>query len=190
MEKELTQIQHTINFQAEAPVNIKDVFYIVESYRKQSFYGNCEVCRGASQITYNGYTFKCPKCYGSGTETKVLEVDRYVVHRYRVIGFIEEISMFDWNSKNGFNKQVKVKLFRPAPRREYDEHDKTITYSTNYGQGTLILEMGNNVYSNYKEAVAEADRLNAEQEAIVKKYNQDYGTHFVFNPPKYDLKSK
>lgn len=181
--------QHTIEFLANERIRLGDVFYVVERDREKSYYGKCEVCNGNKKFTFKGYTFTCPKCYGSGSETCVLEVNSYIVHRYRVAGFFEELSIFDWNPAGGFSRQITVELFRPIPRGSND-YNRKLRCTSNYGKGILVLNLHKSIYSDYKAAVAEADRLNAEQEAIVKKYNDDNGTDFVFEKPKYDLKSR
>lgn len=182
--------QHIIEFETNVKINLGDVFYVVEHGEAQAFFGECEVCQGQQKITHNGYTFRCPKCGGNGSGTRILTVDRYVVHRYRVKSLGEELVINDWNPKNGFYKQIKVDLFRPSPRTSYRDHDATIRCSSNYDKNNLKLELSNNIYSDYKEAVAEADRLNAIQEQIVTTYNNSYGTNLIFEKLKYDLKSK
>lgn len=190
MEKELVINEHTIEFQSKFPIKLGDVLYQIEEVSPQYFNGVCEVCEGKGDITHNGYTFRCPKCGGSKQTTLVLEVSRYNVYRYRVAKISEKLKMYDWNPAKGFDRQISIILFRPQPRGSYAEYDKTTKLSSTYRQGINILNISKNIYSDYKVAVAEADRLNAKQEAIVKKYNKDFGTEFVFEKPKYDLKSK
>ena len=188
MEKKLVKSQHTIEFEADFPVKIGQVFYTVERVTGQWFYGKCEICDGSKEISYKGYTFKCPQCYGMASNNPcVLQVGRYMVYRYRVQEITERIEMTDWNPSKGFEHCIRVVLERPSPRgtNEYNKVVRGCYYSSYRG-----LHFERKVYCDYKEAVAEADRLNAEQEAIVTKYNNDYGTNFVFNKPKYDLKSK
>ncbi len=182
--------QHTIEFLANERIRLGDVFYVVEKGCGKSYFGKCEVCNGKKELSFNGYTFTCPKCYGSGSQTCVLEVDNYTVNRYRVAGFSEDLHISDWNPAGGFMRQMVVKLFRPRPRGSYSEDNKRIDCTSGYSKGTLVLNLHKSIYSDYKAAVAEADRLNAEQEAIVKKYNDDNGTDFVFEKPKYDPKSR
>lgn len=190
MEKELVTNKHLIEFKSNFPIKLGDVLYTVEEITHQYFYGVCEVCKGEGNITYNGYSFRCPKCNGFNQSTLVLKVCRYNVYRYRVAKISEKLKMFDWNPAKGFDRQITIKLFRPQPRGSYGEHDKTIKLSSNNGKEINILNIGKNIYSDYKTAVAEADKLNSEQEAIVKKYNEDFGTEFLFEKPKYDSKSK
>lgn len=190
MDKELLKNEHTIEFQSEFSIKLGDVLYSVEEISPQYFYGICEVCEGKGDITHNGYTFRCPKCTGDGNSTLVLKVNTYNVYRYRVAKISEKLQMYDWNPAKGFNRQVKISLFRPSPRGNYFAGDKRIVLTSNYGKGLNTLCLDKNIYFDYKTAVAEADRLNTEQEAIVKKYNKDFGTEFVFEKPKYDLKSK
>lgn len=187
MERNLVKSQHTIEFEADFPVKMGQVFYTVENLICQYFYGKCELCDDIREITYKGYTFKCPKC--SDTEYSnpwVLKVDCYKVYRYRVQEIAEQIDMTDWEPLKDFRHSIRLVLERPAPKgtKEYDKFMKGY-YNSDRG-----LHFERKVYCDYKEAVAEADRLNAEQEAIVTKYNNDYGTDFVFKKPKYDLKSK
>lgn len=190
MEKELVTNKHIIEFKSEKPIRLGDVLYSIEEILPQYFYGTCEVCEGKGDITYNGYTFRCPKCSGAGSSTLVLKVSPYTVYRYRVAKIAEKLEMHDWNPAKGFYEQVKINLFRPSPRGDYFTDNKRIVLTSNYGKGLNTLRLDENIYFDYKTAVAEADRLNAEQEAIVKKYNEDFGTDFVFKKPKYDLKSK
>lgn len=190
MEKELVTNKHIIEFKSDFPIKLGDVLYSVEETLSQYFYGICEVCKGEGEITFNGYTFSCPKCNGVKHSTLVLRVDTYTVYRYRVAKIFEKLEMFDFNPAKGFNRQVRIELFRPAPRGDYLANNKSIALLSTYGKGLNTLELNKNIYFDYKAAVAEADRLNAEQEAIVKKYNEDFGTDFVFKKPKYDLKSK
>lgn len=190
MEKELVTNKHIIEFKSEKPIQLGDVLYSVEEILPQYFYGTCEVCEGKGDITYNGYTFRCPKCSGNGGSTLVLKVSTYNVYRYRVAKISEKLAMFDFSSAKGFDRQVRIELFRPVPRGDYFANNKIMKLLSTYGKGLNTLEIDKNIYFNYKAAAAEADRLNAEQEAIVKKYNEDFGTDFVFKKPKYDLKSK
>lgn len=190
MDKELVTNKHIIEFKSEKPIRLGDVLYSVEEISSQCFYGICEVCKGEGDITFKGYTFRCPKCDGVKHSTLVLRVDTYTVYRYRVAKISEKLEMFDFNPAKGFDRQVRIDLFRPAPRGDSFAYNKTIALLSTYGKRLNTLELNKNIYFDYKAAVTEADRLNAEQEAIVKKYNEDFGTDFVFKKPKYDLKSK
>ena len=187
MERNLVKSQHIIEFEADFPVKMGQVFYTVERLKGQYFYGKCEICDGSKEINYKGYTFKCPKCFGIESNNPcVLQVGCYIVYRYRVQEIAEQITMNDWNPSKGFHHSIRVVLERPSPRGT-NEYSKFVKGHYN---SYRCLSLERKVYCDYKEAVAEADRLNAEQEAIVTKYNNDYGTNFVFEKPKYDLKSK
>lgn len=186
MNEELTTNKHIIEFKSDFPIKLGDVLYSIEEISPQYFYGICEVCEGKGDITHNGYTFRCPKCNGNGNSTLVLKVSTYNVYRYRVAKISEKLEMYDWNPARGFDTRVKINLFRPTPRGDYFASNKIIKLSSCRGE----LKTNTNIYFDYKTAVAEADRLNAEQEEIVKKYNEDFRTAFVFEKPKYDLKSK
>ena len=184
--EEIKQIKHSIEFLADTPIKMGNVFYAVERAYDEHFYGKCAVCNGEKTITINGYKFTCPNCRGLGEQAIVLSVPTYKVYRYRVQETSEQLIMSCWKQNNGFTKRITITLYRPRPIGSFNEYEKTIKL---YSDNNKYIKLPNNVFYEYKKACAEADRLNAEQEDKVLKYNSDNSTNFVFEKPKYDLKS-
>lgn len=192
---ELVKSEHTIEFSAECPIKLGQVFYTVENYDHKHFYGKCPVCNGEQLVHINGFEFSCPKCAGGKyPDRPVLTVSRYIVRRYRVKCIKEELRINDWNPSEGFKSSVEIEFYRPIPRCSSDwtdRHSRSFTIKS-VAENRLILKSSTygELFSDCKSAIAKADELNAQQEMLVKQYNESYGTDFVFEKPVYDKKSR
>lgn len=81
-------------FETEKEINLRDVFYTVEFYTTQNYYGVCPACGGAGRVILNGGDYACPACsgrYKTAAGDVVLSAKKYTVKRWRVnkvtIGF-------------------------------------------------------------------------------------------------------
>lgn len=182
---------HTIEFLSDKPIALEQIFYLVEKDEAQFFYGTCEVCGGKNKVELNGYEFPCPKCHGqSSSNIIVLRVLRYTVHRFRVSGISEKKTGAYWKPSCGLSTEIEITFSRPRPRvgASWNEYDKKYVLKSSNHSKIILTQFGHEYHSEYKAAVAEADKLNEEQQAIVQKYNADFNTNFIFEKPKYDSK--
>lgn len=191
---ELVKSEHTIEFSAKCPIELGQVFYAVENYDHNHFYGKCPVCNGEKLVHINGFEFSCPKCKGGKyPDSPVLTASRYIVRRYRVKSIKEKLWINDWDPSEGFKSSVEIEFYRPIPHCSGDWtdcHSRSFTIESVADNQLILKNYYGELFSNYRSAVAKADELNAQQEMLVKQYNESYGTDFVFEKPTYDKKSR
>lgn len=165
-----------ITYAAPRPVNIGDVFYLIEGGQGKTYNAPCRVCGGAGKLTVNGVTFKCPQC---DEETAVLYVRPYVVRRYRVYGISAEAGTDTWKPSD--SRTIKVNLYKKTDRTYYG-----CTVTTKYIEDfeKLNEKRPEAIYDDYKAAVAYADELTAKEIAKVAEYNAEHGTNY--EPPVFE----
>lgn len=171
----------TIYYDSPRPVRIGDVFYRVEHGESTYVKSTCRVCEGKKEITVNGITFKCPMC---DNETKVLNISKYVVRRYRVCGIKDEVPTNDWKPSN--NHFVRFTFYRKVGhgyspwgggggfemRDDNIKHCLNRKYEPEYG-------LRDNIFDDYKLACAYADAVNDAEMKKLENYNVAHGTDHV-----------
>ena len=205
--------QHTIKFIAfdDIPLQLGAVYYTVEKYDCQSFYGVCPVCGDNKKVVINGFDFTCPKCNGyGGSKSSLICVDRFTVKRWRLSGVSEELNIHDWNPSDGHYRAIKIRFTR-TKRSEGTETFEINSYqygrATRYGNceqngefGDQSLRLDNkysasnrddiSIFVNYADAAALAKNLNEKSIEKINAFNETAGTKFNFEWPENDVKSK
>lgn len=179
-------------------VNIGDVFYRVEPTDFKHYYRTCRVCEGKRDITVNGITFKCPMCQ---SESEVLRVRGYFVRRYRLYSIEKFISNQDWKY-DGKEPLVRYEIYHKSGLgHSFSNNFSTRKVSSDMFSGDCRYfnnqdaneySVDSCLYSDYKLAVAVAERLTQEQIDKVRAYNIENGTDYalpVFTI-EHDKKSK
>lgn len=182
-----------VRFDAPRPVRIGDVFYFICRGKSQTFREPCKVCGGTHELTINGVTFKCPVC---NHNKEVIEINSYVVHRYRVYAIEDEVNTLEWQPSN--SHIVKFRLYRKVGGGHYiyrdngghetfTAHELSSRYNLPYSDNRLS---GAGIYDDYKLAVKIAEQMNAAEIERLNAYNAEYGTnHTVEFTIKHDPKS-
>ena len=179
-------------------VNLGDVFYKVETTEHRHYRRECRACEGKREITVNGITFKCPVCY---QEQEILRVHGFFVRRYRLYSVERFIQDSDWKY-DGREPMVRYELYHKSGKGHYSygSNHKTIKADQFMFSGNCKWfncpepnehTVGNCLYSDYKLAVAVAEKLTREQVDKVKAYNEANNTEYelpVFNI-EHDKKS-
>ena len=163
---------------------IGEVFYRVEPVDSKHYNRVCRVCEGKKELTINGVTFKCPMCY---QEQTTLYVHGYEVKRYRLFSIEHFINNSDWKY-DGREPSVRYQLY----------HKRGLGHSWNTQHRVQKVDafmfsdkcgyfnnpnpnehsVTNCLYSDYKLAVAVANRLTQEQVEKVKAYNAENNTDY------------
>ena len=159
------------------------MFYRVESTDSKHYHRACRACEGKKEITVNGITFKCPVCY---KEEEVLRVHGFFVRRYRVFSIENFIDNTDWKYE-AKDYMTRYQLYHKSGKGRYTtgvEH-KTIRISSQNFSAVYMNPsnpsenfVAHCLYSDYKLAVAVADRLTEEQIAKVRAYNEANNTDY------------
>lgn len=175
----------TINYQADVPLKLDDVLYIVEtpdSGGSKTFTQTCRVCGGKRELTINGVTFRCPCC---DHEQKVLVVHKYIVRRYRVYKVEVSKSTETWKPSNYIN--VKFEIYKKSGRR----YCSTTARSLRYGDINPAEPLHHNapVFTDYALAVAAAKAYNKREAARLADYNQLHGTQYEMPVEFADIKN-
>lgn len=166
-------------------VKIGDVFYRVEPTDHKRYTRTCRVCEGKRELTINDITFKCPMCQ---QEQTAFYVRGYEVRRYRLFSIEHFINNSDWKY-DGSAPQVRYELYHKRGKGH-------CTYSSTHRVQKVPSYMfsgkcqyfncpnpnehsvDNCLYSDYKLAVAVAERLTQEQVDKVKAYNEENNTDY------------
>lgn len=177
-------------------VKIGDVLYRVERTKSEIYFRTCRVCEGKREITVNGITFKCPMCQQEG---EVLRVNGFFVRRYRVFSKEYFINSSDWKY-DGKEPYVRYEIYHKSGLGYAGDHsthkvsDRMFTDGCEYFNCPDPNEhnVGSCLYSDYKLAVAVAERLTNEQIEKVRAYNVENGTDYALPVFKieHDKKSK
>lgn len=179
-------------------VNLGDVFYKVETTDHKAYHRECRVCKGKRELTINEVTFKCPVCYQEG---EVLRVHGFFVRRYRVFSEEHFIDNSDWKY-DGKEPKIRYELYHKSGRGYFysdcvhkviKEPESTFSSDCKYFNCPDPNEhsVTNCLYSDYKLAVAVAEKLTKEQIDKVRAYNEANNTTYelpVFNI-EHDKKS-
>ena len=163
-------------------VHIGDVFYRIEPADHKYYTRKCRVCEGKRELVVNGIMFPCPMC---GKEQETLRVHGFEVRRYRVCSITEFTDSSDWKPCEW--RAFKYKLYHKSGRG--------YMYSTTYhnvelSEDSFIKDwlfnnpevseyhLDSRIYSDYKLAVAVAERLTQEQVERVRAYNEENNTDY------------
>ena len=175
-------------------VKLGDVFYKVEPTDFKYYHRQCRVCEGKKELTVNGITFKCPVCQ---QETETFRVHGFFVRRYRLYSIEHFISNSDWQYK-GEKPNVRYELYHKSGRGYYNSYsneyktEKVPSYMfsgecDNFNcPNPTKYSVDNCLYSDYKLAVAVAEKLTQEQVEVVRAYNEANNTDYEL--PVFDIK--
>lgn len=165
-------------------VQIGDVFYRLEPTDFKHYHRKCRVCEGKKELVINGVLFNCPVCQ---KEQEVLRVNGFEVRRYRVCAITEYTDSSDWKPCEW--RARKYKLYHKSGRgySSYCSDHRTIELSEDYFtqdwkfNNPEVSEYFNSdarIYSDYKLAVAVADKLTQMQVEMVRAYNEANNTDY------------
>ena len=176
----------TIHYQADVPLKLDDVLYIVEipEYGRGSktFTRTCRVCGGKQELTINGVTFRCPCCEN---EQKALTVHKYIVRRYRVYKVEVSKSTETWKPSDYIT--VKFSIYKKHGRGNYSTTVRALPYGgINPAEP---LRHDDPVFTNYALAVAAANAYNERERARLADYNQLHGTQYEMPAEFADIKN-
>ena len=176
----------TIHYQADVPLKLDDVLYIVEitEYGRGSktFTRTCRVCGGKQELTINGVTFRCPCCEN---EQKALTVHKYIVRRYRVYKVEVSKSTETWKPSDYIT--VKFSIYKKHGRGNYSTTVRALPYGgINPAEP---LRPDDPVFTNYALAVAAANAYNERERARLADYNQLHGTQYEMPAELADIKN-
>lgn len=166
-------------------VKIGDVFYRIEPTDSKHYCRVCRVCEGKKELTINGVTFKCPMCY---QEQTALFVRGYEVRRYRLFSIEHFIRDSDWKY-DGRQPEVRYQLYhkRGKGHQSYSSTHIVQRVASYMFSGECQYfncpnpnehSVDDCLYSDYKLAVAVADRLTQEQVDKVRAYNEENNTDY------------
>ena len=180
-------------FETEKEINLRDVFYTVEFCTTQPYYGVCPACGGVGRVILNGYDYPCPACIGgrnTSARAVILSAKKYTVKRWRVNKVTIGFDANEWKPPE--ENDVFFNCYRAKRGDCFNRESRQLRASGWRGSGSVKLEFadGTKIHTSYEEAVRLADEKNAESAALVKEYNEKYGTTFEFEKPVYDAKSR
>ena len=164
---------------------IGDVFYRVEPADFKYYTRKCRVCEGKKELVVNGVMFPCPMC---GKEQETLRVNGYEVRRYRLFSIEHFINNSDWKYE-GEAPQVRYEIYHKRGKGyySYSSTHKTQKVSSYMFSGKCDRfncpdpsehYVDNCLYSDYKLAVAVADKLTQMQVEKVRVYNAENNTDY------------
>ena len=176
----------TINYQADAPLKLDDVLYIVEiadsGQHSKTFYQTCRVCGGKRELTINGVTFRCPCCE---SEQKAITVYKYIVRRCRVHKVKVSKSTETW--KPSEYQTVKFGIYKKSGRGYWSTTAREL-YREDINPAEP-LRRDNPVFTDYALAVAAAKAYNERERARLADYNELHGTQYEMPAEFADIKN-
>lgn len=179
--------QTIINYEANRPVRIGDVFYKLYKADSIQLRNQCRMCGGTGKITVNEITEACPHCNKTDS---LLTAHRVVVRRFRVYKISDEIGTTDWKPSNCHD--IRVSLYRRVGHATWsgsaaaEEHISFVNKLNNPRPSDI-----GGWYSDYSTAVAAAEYLTSVELAKVAEFNKVHGTnHQLVATAKHDPRSK
>lgn len=175
-------------------INIGDVFYCIEATDHKTYRSPCRLCEDKREITFKGFTFKCPAC---DKETEVLRVCGYRVARYRVYSIKTVMPDDDWKMSEArrtyyglYNKRGHGYYISGNHSRK--ELAQRFFYDNLNNENINRKCFDNAIFSDYKLAKYYAGKLTLESVEEVRKYNIEHGSNFDLPAFKieHDKKSK
>lgn len=188
-EQERTPASLSSKIEVSSDVHIGDVFYRVVKVDTQIFSEPCPQCHDTKKIQLWGGEYECPVCKRMSSVSCVAGL--YAVLRYRVYSLAEEMSTDFW--KPDSYRINKISLFHRIGKgdagseftktterfsefiRLLDKPERFIR-SENYGT--------NGFFSDYKLACQYAEKLNAEEDEKIEKFNAAHGSNHKLDRSK------
>ena len=173
-------IKHNIIAISEFPVDmditIGSVFYGVEHVESQTFGAVCKICDGVGKVNIRGSVFTCPECWGKKPEERFRG---FVVRAFRVYGVesleqmrgltFERIQLLHLVDADYFRKDMAPATKRSVRPRHIDmDRGEVLSYA----------DIETAVFSDYRRAVAYADKLRAAETKRMAEFNEKYGTEY------------
>ena len=176
----------TINYQADVPLKMDDVLYVVETTDdgrgSKTFYQTCRVCGGKRELTINGATFRCPCCEH---EQKSITVHKYIVRRHRVHKVEVSKGTDTWKPSNF--QTVKFGLYKKSGRGYFSTTTREIRNPDINPAEPLRYD--DPIFTDYALAVAAAKAFNEREAARLADYNELHGTHYEIPAEFADIKN-
>ena len=140
----------TVRIKAAFPVLWNREYYTVAEKRKETR-APCVCCDNTGKVTIKGIEYPCPRCKGNWREkevvgvTTIYSVAKWVLERIDINQYGMSLTFKQTNSTERYSGSLQV--------RQSDFRDMVATVS-----GKTVK-----VYDDYKAAMAEVKRLNAEE---------------------------
>lgn len=142
----------TIEINANIPIEWNREYYTVEESVKEV--RSCKCCDDTGRVTIKGKVYECPDCGGRWRNKDIVSEKKvYSVGKWEIHNIIAE------------NLSGKTPYTKITFRRINDAYE-TITYVYCDKDGSIKLDrlsMSKEIYEDYKVALAEVKRLNAEE---------------------------
>lgn len=171
----------TVCYYGPREVNFGDVFYKIKAVDFQAFREPCVVCKGEKNLTINGVTFRCPCC---DTSKEVLQINGFVVHRYRVFKITDKVSSDEW--KPSKDHRIKFELYRKVGHGYQWASHSTATLDEddlckwlNVGVEELRPPLADKyIFDDYQLAVKAAKALTDKKLKELDDYNALHGSEY------------
>lgn len=169
------QIKVISDFPVDTDITMGSVFYGVEHMESYAFGAVCKICDGVGKVNIRDREFVCPECYGKAPEGWFRG---YAVRAFRVYGveLIEQVRGFTFEriqalqlvDADYYRKDMAPAIKRNSVRPRHIDMDREHELS--------YADVETAIFSNYRRAVAFADKLRAEEEKRMAEFNERYGT--------------
>ena len=157
------------DFPVDADITMGSVFYGVEHVESQAFAAPCNICDGEGQVVIRDISITCPMCFGK--KESVLNLNGYSVQAFKVIGaYCNEVLVKGRIVRTQMLSLSNCGSTEDEISRRASPGDLDVEYEPLEGKAEDLI------FSDYRRAIAYADRLRCLQEDRLKAFNERHKT--------------